>query len=345
MEDVAARAGVSRALVSIVFRDVPGASDATREKVRRAASDIGYVPDSRASRLGRSRTRMIGVVFALDGDFHAEVIDGLYDAAGADGYEIVLSAVTARRPETRAVRALLAERCEGVVLVGPRLRAGDVAELAKQIPTVVMLRPMRLKTIDVVRTDERRGMSLVVGHLAELGHRRILHIDGGRAVAAADRRAAYRRAAETHGLSVDLLPGGQTEESGVEAGGRLLQRGYVDRPTAVAAFNDRCALGLMHRLAQARVDVPRDVSVAGFDGIAAGAASHVRLTTIRQDTDTLGRMAIERLRARLDGGDPPQPPCLVPPELVVRHTTAVADGERQHGGVTVEHLSRKGRMG
>lgn len=94
MEDVAARAGVSRALVSIVFRSAPGASSATRERVLAAARELDYRPDSRASRLGRTRTRALGVVFGVGHPFHGDVIESLYAAADQTGYEIVLSGVS-----------------------------------------------------------------------------------------------------------------------------------------------------------------------------------------------------------------------------------------------------------
>lgn len=176
MEDVAARAGVSRALVSIVFRNVPGASDRTRGRVLSAAADLGYQPDRRASRLGRTRSRTVGVVFGFGGDFHSEVIDGIYAAADETDYEVVLSATTARRRESAAVQAVLAERCEAVVLVGPQLATSEIAALAERMPTVVLLRPVRLGAVDVVRTDEKVGMRLLVEHLSGLGHRRIVHL-------------------------------------------------------------------------------------------------------------------------------------------------------------------------
>src|SRR3954454_15912845 len=103
MADVATRAGVSRALVSIVFRQVPGASESTRRRVLAAADELGYQPDVRASRLGRARTRMLGVVFALRNDFHVEVVDKIYSACRAHGYEVVLSGVSLRRSEDEAV--------------------------------------------------------------------------------------------------------------------------------------------------------------------------------------------------------------------------------------------------
>src|SRR3954470_4583453 len=103
LADVAAHAGVSVPLVSIVMRDVPGASPATRERVRRAADELGYRPDIRARLLRRTRSKLIGVVFGVQHAFHGDLLTGLYSAAEAVGYELALSAVTADRHERRAV--------------------------------------------------------------------------------------------------------------------------------------------------------------------------------------------------------------------------------------------------
>ena len=326
MEDVATRAGVSRALVSIVFRQVPGASESTRRRVLAAADELGYQPDRRASRLGRSRTRMLGVVFGLGHDFHAEVVDGIYAAAGTHGYEVVLSGVSARRTESEAVRAVLAERCEAVVLVGSRLSSHDIADLAGQVPTVTVLRQVRVPTVDVVRTDEAAGLTLLVKHLQTLGHERILHLDGGTAPGAAPRRRGYRSAMAKVGQEPASLDGGLTEESGADAAYRILASPQEVRPTAIAAFNDRCALGLLHALIRRGLHVPEEISVAGFDDITAAGYAHIDLTTIRQDTDRLGQLAVDRLRHRLEEGAAPSPAGVVPPTLVVRGTTAPPGG-------------------
>jgi DNA-binding LacI/PurR family transcriptional regulator len=97
MEDVAHHAGVSRALVSIVFRGVAGASPATRERVMRAAEELAYRPDQRARLLGRNRTRMVGVAFGLHDEFHAEVVEQLYQAVDGTGYELALGAAAPTR--------------------------------------------------------------------------------------------------------------------------------------------------------------------------------------------------------------------------------------------------------
>ncbi len=102
MADVAARAGVSRALVSTVFRDVPGASAATRERVLQAAADLGYRLDNRARMLRRTRTGLVGVVFRVQDAFHSDLVEALYPTATTAGYNLVLSATTPNRPEMAA---------------------------------------------------------------------------------------------------------------------------------------------------------------------------------------------------------------------------------------------------
>src|SRR5918997_2735792 len=108
MADVATRAGVSRALVSIVFGGAPGGGDATRDRVRRAADELGYRPDQRARLLGSSRSRTIGVVFGLQHEFHGELVEQLYAAADRSGYELALGAHAPSRPPALAIASLLA---------------------------------------------------------------------------------------------------------------------------------------------------------------------------------------------------------------------------------------------
>src|SRR4051812_32240222 len=114
MADVAARAGVSKALVSIVFRSAPGASPASRERVMRAAAELEYRPDHRARLLGRGRSRTIGVLFGLHREFHGSLVERLYGAAAGRGWDLALGACAPSRDERVAVHALLEQRCEAV---------------------------------------------------------------------------------------------------------------------------------------------------------------------------------------------------------------------------------------
>ncbi|WP_323102302.1 LacI family DNA-binding transcriptional regulator [Intrasporangium sp. YIM S08009] len=327
MEDVAARAGVSRALVSIVFRGVAGASDETRARVLAAASDLDYRPDTRASRLGRGRTRMLGVTFAVGHAFHGEVLRSLYTEADAVGYEVVLSGVTPDRSDTDAVDTLLAERCEGLVLVGSDLATGAMARLAERLPVVSVLRPARRASgVGVVRTDDALGMRLAVEHLRGLGHERIGLLDGGRAPGAAERRQGYRRGMRSApGLHALVMPGGLTELDGAAAARAFLAMN-APRPTGVVAFNDRCALGFVDVVRQAGVRVPQDVSVVGFDDIEQAGYPHVALTTVRQDAARLGAEAVRTVTGQLDDAgavEAAEPTgAVIEPELVVRSSTA-----------------------
>lgn len=319
LEDVAQRAGCSRALVSIVMRDAVGASELTRERVKQAADEIGYRPDPHAQRLRRHRSKLVGVTFAAGQEFHADVVDSLYVATEALGYDVVLSAVTPHHDEARAVRTLVDDRCEGLVLIGPQISTRRLSELASRIPVVVVAR--RTRGVDAVRSDDVAGAVLGVDHLVGLGHRRIVYLDGGRAPGAAERLRGYRRAVRAVGLPELIEAGGLTERDGADAASSLLAADEL--PDAVFAFNDRCALGVMDVLIRSGVSVPQQVSVMGFDDSPLAGLTHISLTTIRQDCVALAGAAVARLVERLEGTleAPDVIDVVCEPTLVVRGST------------------------
>jgi DNA-binding LacI/PurR family transcriptional regulator len=329
MADVAARAGVSRALVSIVFRDAPGAGSPTRERVRAAAAELGYRPDHRARLLSRARTRLIGVTFGVRHTFHADLVEALYAVAEHAGYDLVLSGVTPGRGERTAVDALLAYRCEAVVCLGPTLPAAELAALARTVPIAVVARRVHARDVDVVRTDDVAGMRLAVQHLLELGHTRIAHLDSGGAPGATDRRRGFRTAMRRAGLGGGLvMPGGLAEADGVRTAEALVEA-HPD-VTAVAVFNDRSAVGVLHALRAAGRRVPQELSVIGFDDDRLAALPHLDLTTVRQDPAKLAALAVARIAARLetepnpDAGTGTDHDAVAAPSLVVRSTTGPA---------------------
>jgi DNA-binding LacI/PurR family transcriptional regulator len=322
LADVAARAGVSVALVSIVIRDVPGASAESRRRVLQAADELGYRPDTRARLLRSSRTRLLGVVFGVQHAFHGDLVSGLYTAADRIGYELALSAVTPGRDERRAVASLLQDRCEALILLGPHAPTSYLAELAAHQPVVVVARAARHRDLDVVRTADAEGLHQAVDHLVGLGHRRIAHIDGGRAPGAAERRRGYRDAMHRHGLDTEIraLAGGLTEDDGAAAARALLDADPP--PTAVTVFNDRCALGVLDVLHRAGRSVPDDISVVGYDDSRLARLSTINLTTIAQDAEQITTLAVTRAAARLDQSPVAERELVIPPRLVVRATTA-----------------------
>jgi DNA-binding LacI/PurR family transcriptional regulator len=321
LEDVAARAGVSRALVSIVVRGAPGASEATRQRVLSIADELGYRPDSRARLLAGRRSRLLGVTLTLNHPFHADLAEHIYSAAEQRGYEVVLSAVTSNRPPQKAIDTLLDYRCEAAILAGALTREPELTALGERLPVVVLGQRTRSQAVDVVRTADTQGIRLAVDHLAELGHRAIVHVDGGRAPGSAARRSAYRTAMHRRGLAEQarVVPGGEAEEDGAAAARELADR---TPPTAVLTYNDRCAVGLLDVFVRAGIAVPDDISVVGYDDSPVARLPHLRLTTVSQDAAQLASLAVQRAIARLEGGAVDAREVVLTPHLAVRGTTA-----------------------
>jgi DNA-binding LacI/PurR family transcriptional regulator len=320
LADVAAEVGVSAATVSLVLRGAPGPSAATRARVLEAAARLGYRPDRAASLLARRRSRLIGVMMDVRSSYHGELVEHVHEVAERQGYDLVLSTVTRNRGEARAVETLLDSRCEALVLLGSEAPASWLGELDRRLPVDVVGRPVRGAGVDVVRADDARGTGLVVDHLAGLGHHHIAYIDGGQGAISAGRRRGYEAAMRRLGLEPRVLPGDHTEESGSRTAARLGDP--ESRPTAVATFNDRVAVGLCDALSRAGTAVPGDVSVVGYDDSPLSRLAHVDLTTVSQNSEELIRHAVTAVVERLDGGRTGHRQVVVPPRLVVRSSTA-----------------------
>jgi len=321
MLDVAEAAGVSRALVSIVFRGAPGASEQTRARVLEVAGRLGFSPNRSASLLKLRRNRHLGVTMDVRSTFHAELVEGIQAAADAAGYEVVLSAVTSGRPEERAVSTLLDFRCEALLLLGTGLDDSTLGDLARRVPLVLVGGAGARPTLDVVRSSDDRGSGLVVDHLVALGHSRLAHVDGGSSMPSTGRRRGFRRASTRHGLSeVTVLTGGSDEAAGARAVERLLDADQL--PTGVCAYNDRVAIGVLERFGRAGVRVPSDVSVTGYDDTAFAGLLAIDLTSVNQEAQLQASGAVEAVVQRLDAGRTAALERVFDPRLVVRGSTA-----------------------
>ena len=321
MQDIADRVGVSKALVSLVFRKAPGPSEETRQRVLAAADELGYRVNRTAALMTARRTHLIGVTTDIRNSFHAEIVEHIVAAADKAGYEVVLGAVTPTHGEAKVIETLQDFRSEGLLLIGPELPTETLAALGEQLPTVVIGRRVAAESLDVVRTADARGIGSLVDYLVGLGHRRIVHVAAGRGVIAADRRTGYLRAMRKHGLDADarVLDGDFTEASGMAAASMLIDEGL---PTAVVCANDRVAVGVIDTLRRRGITVPDDVSVAGYDDSALARLGHIDLTTVSQQPREQADRAIEAVVARLDGGRSEPVSSVLQPKLVIRTTTA-----------------------
>jgi DNA-binding LacI/PurR family transcriptional regulator len=329
LKDVAARAGVSAGLVSLVLRNQPGPGAQARVRVFQAAQDLGYRPDRSASLLARRRSHHLGVMMDVRNTFHAELVADLDVAATALGYDLVLSTLTPTRDERRAAEILLDFRCEALILVGPTESTGRLNALGAQLPVVVIGRRVPATAVDVVRAADDQGVAQAVGHLAALGHRDIAFVDGGRGPVATDRRRGYRQAMRELGLAgyLRIIPVGAGEGAGRRAAAALFGGGGAGAaPTAVVASDDRCAVGLLDDLARRGLPVPGVVSVVGYDDSPLARLAHVDLTTVSQGARQQAEQAVALAVDRLEHSRPQTREIVLAPRLVVRGTTAAPAG-------------------
>ena len=234
---------------------------------------------------------------------------------------LIITGERRRKRERALLEALVEYRPDGIILVSPRMRSSEILHALHGLPAVLIGRALRHRSVDAVMTDEPKGAHLAVEHLVELGHERIVHIDGGPGAGAAPRRAGYVRAMGEAGLErvAQVLAGDFTEQAGIRGAERMLRRGTM--PTALFAANDLVAVGAIDRLEQDGVRVPEDMSVVGYDNTFVAALNHLSITTINQPRHAMGRDAMELLLERVDGREQ-RSVKLHEPALVVRKTTA-----------------------
>ena len=326
MDDVAARAGVSRAAVSLALRNSPKVSKPRRQQILKVAAELGYRPNSNASRLASTTSGTIGVVFSdLHNALYAEILDGLASGLIDSGEQLLLaSGFHDPERERVAIEAFLSHRVAGLALLGSQLPAADIQQIANVTPTVSAGR--RFDGVDWVAVDDAAGAALATEHLIALGHRRIAHIDGGSGAGATLRREQFLTTMKAHrlGRQATTVRGDYTEEGGHAAALELLTASHP--PTAIFAANDLSALGVLAAARSLRLTVPGNVSVIGFDNTTTAQLDFVGLSTIDYTRQQMGKHTLELLNERI--AEPQRQPhsVLLAPTLIPRITTAPPRG-------------------
>jgi DNA-binding LacI/PurR family transcriptional regulator len=337
IRDVAKLAGVSHQTVSRVLNGHPSVRDATRTRVLVAMDELQFRPSRAARMLSMQRSQTIGVLAAAVGSNYgpASSVSAVEDAARERGYYATVAHLASLSADaiSAAVEDLLNQDVEGVVIVAPRTAVlSRLAALAVNIPIVAAQGEQEdAGGIPVASVDQRAGVRLVMEYLIGQGHRRIMHVAGPPDWNDAQSRLrAYEAELRSSGLPV-LPPafGDWTAESGYEAGRSLIQAAHGELGfSAVFSSNDQMALGLIHAFREAGLDVPRDVSVVGFDDIPEAAHFWPPLTTVRQAFDELGKRCVAMLMDAIRKSENPSAvpdeavPDAVAPQLIIRESVA-----------------------
>ncbi|MFF4759236.1 LacI family DNA-binding transcriptional regulator [Streptomyces sp. NPDC001292] len=328
IRDVAARAGVSKSLVSLVLRGSGSVRPEKRQAVLAAVEELGYRPNAAARSLSERRTRTVGVLLNdMRNPWFVELLDGLNSRLYDSGLHMLLAdGHLNRRLGEDLTRTFTELRVDGLVAVGTLRDPRALRVAAGRVPTVAAgTREPELPEVDVVAGDDEQGARLATEHLISLGHRHIAHIAGRGAVGDL-RRRGFEDTMRAHGLAGTAVveQGDLTEEGGYRATVRLLSR--APRPTAVFAVNDMACVGALSAAEESGLRVPRDLSLAGYDNTYLSRLRHLWLTTVDNASHDVGRRAAQRLLDRIDNPDLPRTVDLTSPVLEVRGTTAPPAG-------------------
>ncbi|MBC7343843.1 MAG: LacI family DNA-binding transcriptional regulator [Clostridia bacterium] len=328
LKDVAREAGVSINTVSRALNDRGEISPETKERVLKVAAKLGYKPNKLARGLRSGKTGVVGVIVGdIANPYFSMLVRGIERTARQFDYSVILQGTDEDYDrEEEAIEIALAEQVDGI-LITPTQKGTDTVEelVASGTPFVLMSRYFKDLDTDYVVMDDRRGGFLATEHLIQRGHRRIAILNGPLHISSAiERYEGYLEAFKSYGLEPDkalVAEGCLTVEDGYRAALRLLDG--PERPTAVFAFSDFVAFGVLRAANELDLRVPDDLAVVGFDDTFFGACVRPSLTTVGGSPEEIGQRASELLFEILaqDSVDKSVNKIRLPVRLVVRNST------------------------
>jgi DNA-binding LacI/PurR family transcriptional regulator len=340
--DIARACGYSVSTVSIVLSEAPlsqNVAASTRDRIRKMSVQLGYHPDAYARSLRRRRSQTIAVLaYDLSDPFCVPIVHGIHAGLqSADYLPLLVDAQTQRKLFDSYLKMILERRAEGVIVIASWIfqETDLLKDIEKnRVPIVIVGRDLTDKNVSSLLVDNEAGGALALRHLIDLGHRRIAIVRGPEELFDTEPRwAGVQRVAAEAGIQIDhklvyQLPNLTDSTSGFEGGLRFSKEMLASgRPfTAVLAFDDLTALGVVRGLTEAGLNVPHDCSVVGFDDVLPAAVATPGITTIRQPLKEMGLLAsewtLQAINSRDQNADKPVKLYKARPELVVRMSTA-----------------------
>lgn len=332
-EEVAQLAGVSRATVSRALNGSARISEEARTRVHEAMAKLGYEPDIAAQSLVRQRSRMIVLSLSLarlvqtENYFYTDMLKCIEQEAIALGYDLLLPSRPRGKAPESYVRSLQMRRVAGTIMLAITPTDPRVQSLIEAgIPTVFIDGMGQGKHAIFVRSNHLEGARQLAEHLLSLGHRQIAFIGGPTVdLAAMERLLGFQQALAMTGISLDpdlvRQTGWNTEEAYQAAKVLLSQRRDF---TAIVAGSDLMAIGILRALHEHHLRIPEDISLTGFDDVVLSQYTTPSLTTVRQDRETMGKEAMQRLAKLIDGQETTS--LVLPTQLVMRQSTGPVSG-------------------
>jgi DNA-binding LacI/PurR family transcriptional regulator len=327
LTDVAQRCGLSASTVSRALSDPDKVNAATRERVQRAAREMGYIPNRVARSLSMGRTGTIGLVVPdIANPFFPPIIKSVQARCAGKDLSVVLADTDEHSSDELDRARAMSKQVDGLIMVSPRSPDRRVAEIAALGPTVFVNR--QVADAPSVLIESPDGMRQAVEHLTALGHRRIAYLAGPRrSWSNQRRRTAVAAACEDRGAElVELGPFEPQVQAGAQAADLLHGTGV----TAVVAYDDLIALGVMARMSERGLRIGVDLSIVGIDDSPLSGVAYPTLTSIHVPCAEAGAAAVDLLLDVLDevvGDDGPAPLVELETHLVIRGSTGPAPTE------------------
>ena len=339
--EVAARAGVSQSAVSRVFTPGASASAKTKEKVRKAAAELGYRPNVLARAMVSGRSRMIGLVVAyLENYFYPEALEKLSNALQAEGYHVLIFMASQTAANIDAVvEEILDYQVDGIVFASVAM-SSNIAERCEQagVPVVLFNRYEDRPGITAVTSDNVAGGRRVAEFLLAGGHSRIAHIAGWEGASTQrDREAGFLAGLKAAGVALHARGVGDFNAAHARDAARaMFDVPAARRPDAVFVANDHMAFAVMDVIRfELGLSIPDDVSVVGYDDVPPAQWPAYDLTTLRQRANLMVRETVRALLAHIDTFDAANARMIaIDGPLIVRGSARIPEGW-QHGSAAM----------
>ncbi len=302
LKDISVRCGVSVATVSKALNGHKDVSETTRERLIKAAKEMGYFPNSQARALKTNRTYNLGVMFSdeagsgLTHEFFAKVLNSFKIEAESSGYDITFINKDIGRQKMSTYEHCKYRNVDGVIIACTDFTSQDVYEIINgDIPVVTIDHIFDCRT--AVMSNNEKGIEELVNYVTDLGHKKIAYIQGNRSAVAERRQAGFCKACMNKGVEINpewMIPGDyHNPDKTYELTKLLLEKD--ERPTCIFMPDDYSAMGGFNAIKDSGLSVPEDISVVGYDGIAYSQLLSPKLTTYLQDTAKIGEAAAKQL--------------------------------------------------